>query len=369
MRLYLTAAICLIVLAGCRAPQEATPLGEPDYERALPPGEHALRLLDPVEWPDVKLAFKYRGQGLVEALDRSVVWFEYPSSRKAFPVSGIDFEMARASLIAFRHLVIHSPSASAFESEMRKQFNAYTSVGYDQRGSVLFTGYYSPVFDASTVRSGPFVYPLYRSPGDRRLTLPRAELEKPGALDGLELVYLRDRLDQYLVHVQGSARLNLTDGRTIHVGYGGTNNLEYASIGRQLVADGKLTVQQLSLPGLRAYFQKHPDEVDTYIQRNPRFVFFREYDGAHWPSGSLGFKVQRNRTLATDKTLFPRGGVVLVNTKTAAGRINWFMLDQDTGGAIRAPGRADIYFGIGDQAEQLAGKQYQTGRMYYFFLR
>ena len=45
------------------------------------------------------------------------------------------------------------------------------------------------------------------------------------------------------------------------------------------------------------------------------------------------------------------------------------MVDQDTGGGIRAPGRADIYMGEGDLAETLAGGQYAEGRLYYLFLR
>jgi membrane-bound lytic murein transglycosylase A len=45
------------------------------------------------------------------------------------------------------------------------------------------------------------------------------------------------------------------------------------------------------------------------------------------------------------------------------------MLDQDTGGAIRAAGRADLYMGAGAPAELLAGGQYATGKMFYFFLK
>jgi membrane-bound lytic murein transglycosylase A len=46
-----------------------------------------------------------------------------------------------------------------------------------------------------------------------------------------------------------------------------------------------------------------------------------------------------------------------------------FVLDQDTGGAIRAAGRADLYFGVGPEAERLAGRQASVGRMIYVFLR
>src|SRR5690606_37002692 len=90
--------------------------------------------------------------------------------------------------------------------------------------------------------------------------------------------------------------------------------------------------------------------------------------------GSLGVKVSPETTLATDKSIYPRGGVVLVDTKAVTfshgqQRFLRFMLDQDTGGAIQAPGRADIYMGEGASAEILAGGQYAEGRLYYLFLK
>jgi membrane-bound lytic murein transglycosylase len=45
------------------------------------------------------------------------------------------------------------------------------------------------------------------------------------------------------------------------------------------------------------------------------------------------------------------------------------VLDQDTGGAIRAAGRCDVYMGEGDEAGQLAGQTYQEGRLYYLFAK
>ena len=124
------------------------------------------------------------------------------------------------------------------------------------------------------------------------------------------------------------------------------------------------------MPAIRRYFREHPGELDGYIQRNDRFVFFQAYDGTRWPAGSLGFKVTPGRTLATDKAVYPRGGAVLVSTTTPDGeRFDRLMLDQDTGGAIRAPGRADIYFGVGRDAEELAGSMAAEGRLYYLFLK
>ena len=166
----------------------------------------------------------------------------------------------------------------------------------------------------------------------------------------------------------------MTDGSTLFVGFAGTNGHEYTSIGRRLAAEGKLDKNRISLATIRAHFKQNPQELQSYISRNDRFVFFKEYDGKNWPAGSLGFKATPRHTLATDKDVFPRGVVTLVNTQSFddAGRqapFNQFMLDQDTGGAIRAAGRADIYYGVGPRAEWFAGRQNAEGRLFYFLLK
>jgi membrane-bound lytic murein transglycosylase A len=202
----------------------------------------------------------------------------------------------------------------------------------------------------------------------------RREIEATGMLRGSELVYLQSPLDAYIVQVNGSAKLNLPDGRTLYVGYAGTNGLQYTSIGRLLVANGVLKEHEVNLPAIRRYFTEHPEQLDEYVLQNDRYVFFREYDGSNWPAGSLGFRVEPMRSLATDKEIFPRGSVVLVDT-TLPGTgqtpqpFVQLMVDQDTGGAIRAAGRADIYLGQGPHAEDLAGRQAATGRLFYLLLK
>ncbi|HIB02179.1 MAG TPA: murein transglycosylase, partial [Phycisphaerales bacterium] len=103
-------------------------------------------------------------------------------------------------------------------------------------------------------------------------------------------------------------------------------------------------------------------------------MFFREYEGGNWPAGSLGVPVTAERSIATDKKIFPRGGVVLVDTtvRSLTGEkqpFKQFMVDQDTGGAIRAPGRADLFMGIGPTAGIRAGEQFAEGNLYYIFLK
>lgn len=354
-------------------------------------GRPGFRRVGEVGKPRVEEALREDRRGLLEALDQSLGWFRKPSSQDYFPAGSITHERARASVFAFRELLRRIEDPARLAEQLRQQFDFYESVGADGRGTVLYTGYYAPTFRASRTRSGPYRYPLYRLPpdlvvdpatkatlgrrvNDRVVPYPdRATIEATELLSGLELVWLRDAFEAYLVHVQGSVALTLPDGSTLHVGYAGNNGHSYVSVARQLVEDGRIGEDELSLEEVRAHFEANPQDLEPYLRRNPRFVFFRVIEPENWPAGSLGIRVTPLRSVATDKTEFPPGGVTLVMTdlqKRGGGTREYvgFMLDQDSGDAIRTPGRADIYFGIGPSAERLAGGQYAEGRLYYLFL-
>ena len=123
--------------------------------------------------------------------------------------------------------------------------------------------------------------------------------------------------------------------------------------------------KNINLKAMIDYFKAHPDEVDMYVNKNPRFVFFRSEKGD--PRGSLNEPVIPFRTIATDKTIYPRAMFAFVSVDLD--RPVGFALDQDTGGAIRAAGRCDVYMGVGDHAAELAGGTYREGRLYYLFIK
>ena len=182
---------------------------------------------------------------------------------------------------------------------------------------------------------------------------------------GHELVWLGDPFEVYIVHVQGSAKIRMPDGLIKTVGYAAHNGWAYKSIRKKMIIDGKLTETNINMNTMIDYFKRHPEEVDMYVNQNPRFVFFRYEEGE--PRGSLNEPVTPFRTIATDKTIYPRGmfAFAAVDLEKPIG----FVLDQDTGGAIRAAGRCDVYMGVGEHAGELAGKTYREGQLYYLFLK
>jgi membrane-bound lytic murein transglycosylase A len=328
-----------------------------------------------------------------KAIDNSLNYLSKPSSRQFFPYGEITHEHAVDSLKAFKGLIKSGLRGPELNAAIAEQFDIYISVGCDDMGTVLFTGYYTPIFDGSPAATGQFKYPLYKQPddlvkgpygqilgrrgADGRISSypPRAQIENSNMLKGKELVWLSDPFEAYITHVQGSAKLRMPDGELTTVGYAASNGHEYHSVAKEMVKDGRITAEQMSLSAMIDYFKRHIDQVAVYTRRNPRFVFFREAQGA--PRGSLNEPVIAMRTIATDKSIYPRGCLTFISTSLPTmigGSVyrdpySGFALDQDTGGAIRAPGRCDVYMGVGDTAAELAGQTYQEGRLYYLFLK
>lgn len=292
------------------------------------------------------------------------------------------------SLRRFRQLVLHSPNPQALQAAVKNEFAFYQSVGNDQAGTVHFTGYYEAVYRASLVPTAEYRYPIYGRPvGFETWPQPhptRLELEgkdglqgSQGRLKGLELAWLKDRLEAFLIQVQGSAQLQLTNGQKMTVGYGGKTNFPYTSIGQELIKDGKIPREELTLPRLIAYFQANPQELDHYIPRNESFVFFRNTQGGQ-AEGSINVPVTAERSIATDKTLWPPGALAVIKTVIppppgqgdADGEpVSRFVLDQDTGSAIKGPGRVDIFMGTGEVAKARAGLINTDGKLYYILLK
>lgn len=330
-------------------------------------------------------------QALLRSIDHSLRYLGTPTAQRIYqnyPVRGITLDRVRRSLLRFRQLVVNSKSTAQLQAAVQREFAFYQSVGNDGKGTVKFTAYYEPVYQASRVRTSVYKYPLYRLPPNfNQWTKPhptRLQLEgKDGLLGnksklrGLELFWFRDRLDAYMVHIQGSARIQLPNGSMTSVGYAGGTDYPWTSIGRELAKDGKLPLQGLTMPRMISFFRQQPQELNNYLPRWERFVFFQEFPGRQ-ATGSINVPVTAERSIATDKSLMPPGALALVHTSLpypgANGRLEYrrvsrFVLDQDTGSAITGPGRVDYFMGTGKLAGDRAGVTGGNGSLYYLLLK
>ncbi|OGR15866.1 MAG: hypothetical protein A2X81_13925 [Desulfobacterales bacterium GWB2_56_26] len=294
--------------------------------------------------------------------------------------------------------LMERPDSGELERFLHDKFIFYQAGGRkDKRGrKMLVTGYYEPVFDGSLTAEPPFVTPLYALPKslvtvpsqegkaaqigryDESNTLTpfwnREEIETAGLLAGEELVFLKDPLDAFLLHVQGSGKIRLPDQSILSVRFAGSNGLEYKSIGKLLVDEQKMALEEVTVPAIRAYLERHPEERQRILHHNPRFIFFTWGDSLG-PRGSSGEVLTPGRSIAIDGSALPEGTLgYLVSRKPTLGgdgRISdWktmhrFVFPQDSGAAIKGTGRVDVFFGQGEYAEVAANHMKEPGKLYF----
>jgi membrane-bound lytic murein transglycosylase A len=134
-----------------------------------------------------------------------------------------------------------------------------------------------------------------------------------------------------------------------------------------------LTREEMSMQAIRRYLTEHPEVIEEVLNHNPSYVFFEEVgDG---PLGSLGVLLTAGRSVALDPKVYPRGALGFISCRKpvadARGDITgWvpfsrFILNQDSGGAIKGAGRADIFWGSGPYAELAAGHLKHEGELYF----
>ena len=254
----------------------------------------------------------------------------------------------------------------------------------------FLTGYYEPIIDGSPVATKEYKVPIYRTPSNLALRVPRKKVATAGVLnwrrfahravgffydraaieDGalagrnLEICYLKDPIDLFFAQIQGSARIKLPDGKVMRLNYDGHNGWPYTPIGRILIERNVVPRDEMSMDRIREWMQANPDEGKELRRRNKSFVFFRETGLADHeePVGAQGVSLTPGRSIATDKSIHVYGtpffieAELPVENEKADNKFQRLMVSQDTGGAILGPARADLYFGAGDAAAHAAGR-------------
>jgi membrane-bound lytic murein transglycosylase A len=259
----------------------------------------------------------------------------------------------------------------------------------------LITGYYEPLLEGSWDPSEEFRYPLYGVPKDLLIVdlgsiypqlknmrlrgklagnrvvpyYDRAQLDDDQELlQGTEILWVNSLVDVFFLHVQGSGRIQLTDGSTVAVGYAGQNGYPYQSIGKVLIEMGELEKEAVTLFTIKDRLRSNPTRLNEILAKNPSYIFFELRDaGADGPTGALNVALTPRRSIAVDRNVIPLGAPVWLQTtlpNETQSPFNKLMLAQDTGGAIKGHVRADVFWGRGDEAEKMAGLMKQQGRLF-----
>ena len=296
-------------------------------------------------------------------------------------------------------VVAASPGDSEFvRGFLEQQLQPYRVLRVTGRKSEitgLVTGYYEPLLHGSRERTEEYATPLYRRPEDL-LIVDLAELipelkgkrvrgrvegnkvvpyysraasrDAPG-LAGHEIVWIDNALDAFMLEVQGSGRVQLTTGEIIRLQYEDQNGHPYRSIGRYLADQGIMTIDQVNMPAIRAWLAANPQRLHEVLDVNPSMVFFREApldDASVGPKGALAVPLTAGRSIAVDPKFLKLGATMFLAT-TAPGTglpLQRLVVAQDTGGAIRGPIRADLFFGFGSEAGTQAGMMKHDGEMW-----
>ena len=343
-------------------------------------------------------------QSLLDAVDLSLEKFRAMSGDNMLRFGAEDVPVSRiiASLGDFREKLAALGLSEEFFRYVRENFIFYSSAA----PQVVFTGYYEPLLRGSRCPSTRYPYPLYGRPADL-LTVDlqqyyfykdqagvptqikgradednrvvpyysRADIDFSRKLSdrGLEIVWIDNLVDIFFLQIQGSGIVQLEDGSRMFVGYADQNGHPFRSIGRYLLDRHYVSRNQLSMQAIKAFLREHPEALPEVLNSNPSYVFFQVNEQS--ASGTFGARLTPWRSIASDPRLFPLGTLAYIECEKPVFDpqkciVGWekfgrFVLNQDTGGAIRGPDHVDLFTGPGELAELVAGNMKQKGALFF----
>lgn len=392
-----------IVLQGCIGPFAPSPY--------LPTKEEVARFssdsMSLVRRPFDRVIIEddLSSDSLREAIVQSLVYLNRIPSDQVFRYGSIEYSAAEIidSCLLFQSLISQELDSETLAEELEKRFYLFESTA-NRDNQVLFTGYFEPIYPGSLVPDPEYPVPVYSLPDDLNVLelddfrdslrnrtivyrlednriLPyysRQEIMAQNALAGrgLEIAWMKSPVDLLFLQIQGSGILELPSKEKVKLAYAGANGHNYSSIGALLIDEGKMILEDVSMESIREYLDTHEEERDRIIYHNKSYVFFTfgDYDGH--PRGSINVPLTPLRSIATDLNLFPKAAIGFIKTEVPTfDPLDWrflgtkkiarFIVNQDTGGAIKGTGRTDLFWGNGKLAEKSAGKMRGLGKLYF----
>ena len=356
------------------------------------------RPLTPVELAVLTLEPEPDQDALERAIHFSIAYYQRLPAERTFAYGEQSYNAAELIASHQYFLQLLKLPSSERDERLRRDFLWLESRNENERA--FFTGYYEPLLRGSLTPTPEFPVPLYPVPGDlitvslkefgeehgnevlrgklqsRRL-VPydnRKQIAYQNSLAGRAepLAWVKNDIELFFLQIQGSGVIELSDGQLYRVNYAEQNGHPYRAIGKLLL--GEIPREKMSLRSLKDYLYANPERVEEILNYNPSYTFFRHIPG-DGPLGNIEVPLTAERSIAMDHRLVPRGGLVFYDTNLPTevsaenSPLRRFALVQDTGGAIRGHGRADIFWGRGAEAERIAGPMKQPGRLYLLVTR
>ena len=389
-------SLALMVAAACAPSKVAAPItGQ----------EEVLRIVDPSSVPlerdDLPRDL------LEEALTNSLSYYERlpEDTTFKFGTEEVQVDRIKRSLRTFLFLLRDTTSWTELADKVRENFVIYRSVGRDEEGEVLFTGYFEPTIQGSLTPDEHYRYPIYGVPDDLlnidlglfrdeyrgvrlvgraegKRVVPyytREEIDRYGKLAGndYELAWVADPVELFFLRIQGSGRIRLLNGESIRLGYAAQNGWPWRPIGRLMIEEGLIPKEAMSMQAIRRYLKQNPEKMSDIFAYDPSYVFFQAEKGG--PFGNIAVPLTPGRSIATDSSIFPKGALAFIECQKPVFAkdgviLGWvpfgrYVLNQDTGGAIRGPGRVDLFWGNGPFSRIAAGHLKHTGSLYFLLLK
>ena len=302
--------------------------------------------LQPSDYPNFSDDLGF--EGLEQSISQSIAYLRKAPVSREFEF-GPDRYTAGHLLLSLQHFqsfIRSQPAEAELQNYIRAFYRVYQSVGRDQKGEVLYTGYYEPYLKGCSSMTPDCRYPVYGRPEDL-LTIDlgafaekykgekligrvqdgaavpyhdRRDIDEAGALLGKAkpLAWVSDPVELFFLHIQGSGRVVLENGQVLAIGYDSSNGRPYRSIGQLLIEEGKISREDMSMQRIRDYLNQNPAEIRRILNHNPSYIFFKlTPDG---PLGSLNVKLTPGRSLALDQKAFSAGRANFRHDSKAADR-------------------------------------------------
>lgn len=310
------------------------------------------------------------------------------SLEKSYRTGALGVE-SRAFTAAFAEARAVPDLGSAAARDFFERHFVPHAVKPDGRDRGFVTGFYEPEVEASPIRTDRFRFPLLARPPDLievddanrpagfdpYLAFGRAAEDgiveycdrraiEQGALagKGLEIAWLADAVDAFFIHVQGAARLVMTDGRRKRVTYAAKSGHRFTGPGGILAELGEIPPEDVTMQTIRRWFLDHPHRTDEILWRNRSYIFFREApveDDGLGPIAAAKVALTPGRSIAVDRLLHTFGTPFFIVSPTlhafGGDGFRRLMIAQDTGSAITGAARGDLFAGSGDDAGEIAG--------------